>query len=168
MAGGARSGFRGVWARDEGKQHSVFWEEMSCVSSICRRWLLTVAVMAAPAAATAAPDVNTLAPRQAVKPAAVFGHHADLEAIADANGGTRDTRTPGYQASVDHVVNQLQSYGYRPQIVQFNLPEWVENSTPLLSRTHVDPDKAYVPAPPMMTTPRTSTSSPSSSRPRAT
>src|SRR4051794_31199595 len=102
-----------------------------------------VAVMAAPAVATAG-NVNTTGLRQAVTPQNVFQHQGDLEAIADANGGTRDTRTSGYQASVDYVVNQLRSYGYQPQTVQFNLPEWVENSTPVLSRTDVDPDKSYV------------------------
>jgi len=102
-----------------------------------------LALLAVPSAASAA-DVNTTGLRQAVKPENVFQHQADLEAIADANGGTRDTRTPGYQASVDYVVNQLRSYGYQPQTVQFNLPEWVENSTPVLSRTDVAPAKSYV------------------------
>ena len=89
---------------------------------------------ASPAVASAA-DVNTLGLRKAVKPANVFQHQGDLEAIADANNGNRDTRTSGYQDSVDYVVDQLESYGYDPQIVQFNLPEWVENSTPVLTRT---------------------------------
>ena len=104
---------------------------------------VALALFAAPSMA-AADDVNTSGLRQAVKPANVFQHQADLEAIANANDNTRDTRTSGYQASVDYVVSQLKSYGYSPQIVQFNLPEWVENTTPLLSRTDVDPDKSYV------------------------
>lgn len=103
---------------------------------------LALALLAGPAAAAA--DVNTAGLRQAVKPANVFQHQAALEAIADANGSTRDTRTPGYKASVDYVVSQLESYGYTPKVVQFNLPEWVENSTPILTRTDVDPDKSYV------------------------
>ncbi len=128
---------------------------------------VALAFVAGPSAAIAAdPDTSVL--RQAVTPDNVFKHQADLEAIGDANGGTRDTRTPGYQASVDYVAGQLRSYGYRPQIVQFNLPEWVENSTPVLTRTDVDPDKSYGPGQPPTTTARTSTSSRSSSRPRAT
>jgi Zn-dependent M28 family amino/carboxypeptidase len=103
-----------------------------------------LALAASPSVANAA-DVNTSGLRSAVKPSNVFAHQADLEAIADANDGTRDTRTPGYKASVDYVVSQLKSYGYTPQIVQFNLPEWVENSTPVLHRTDVDPDKEYIP-----------------------
>jgi Zn-dependent M28 family amino/carboxypeptidase len=105
---------------------------------------LVLAFAASPSMANAA-DVNTTGLRKAVKPENVFKHQADLETIADANGSTRDTRTPGYQASVDYVVSQLKSYGYKPQIVQFNLPEWVENSTPVLTRTDVDPDKSYIP-----------------------
>ena len=105
--------------------------------------VIALTLAAAPSAASAA-DVNTTGLRQAVKPANVFQHQADLETIANANGNTRDTRTSGYKASVDYVVSQLKSYGYSPQVVQFNLPEWVENSTPVLTRTDVDPDKSYV------------------------
>lgn len=105
---------------------------------------LALAFAASPSVANAA-DVNTTGLRKAVKPENVFKHQADLETIADANGNTRDTRTPGYKASVDYVVSQLKSYGYKPEIVQFNLPEWVENSTPVLTRTDVDPDESYIP-----------------------
>ena len=105
--------------------------------------VVALALLAGPSAAIAAdPDTSVL--RQAVTADNVFQHQGDLEAIADANGGTRDTRTSGYQASVDYVVSELRSYGYRPEIVEFNLPEWVENSTPLLRRTDVDPGKSYV------------------------
>jgi Zn-dependent M28 family amino/carboxypeptidase len=105
--------------------------------------VVALALVAGPSAAMAAdPDTSVL--RQAVTPDNVFNHQRDLEGIADANGGTRDTRTSGYQASVDYVVSQMRSYGYRPQIVQFNLPEWVENSTPVLTRTDVGHEKSYV------------------------
>jgi Zn-dependent M28 family amino/carboxypeptidase len=107
--------------------------------SICA---VALALVASPATANAG-DVNTTGLRKAVKPENVFKYQGDLEAIADANGSTRDTRTPGYQASVDYVVGKLKSFGYKPQIVQFNLPEWVENSTPVLTRTDVDPDRSY-------------------------
>ena len=105
---------------------------------------VAVAVMACPSLASAQ-GVDTSELRQAVTPDNVFAHQADLEAIANANNNTRDTRTSGYQASVNYVVGQLKSYGYKPQIVQFNLPEWVENSTPVLTRTDIDPDESYTP-----------------------
>jgi aminopeptidase Y len=39
-------------------------------------------------------------------------HQAALQAIADANGGTRVSGSPGYDASVDYVVARLQASGY--------------------------------------------------------
>ena len=108
-------------------------------------WAAVTAALATPTAAYAGGDVNTTGLLHAVTPEAVFGHQAELEAIADANGSTRHTTTPGYQASVDYVASELESYGYEPVITQFNMPEWVENSTPVLARTDVEPDKSYVP-----------------------
>ena len=97
------------------------------------------------ASTAAAADVNSTKLRKAVKAQNVFEHQASLETIANANGNTRHTETPGYEASVDYVLSKLESYGYDPEVVQFNMPEWVENSTPALTRTDVDPDKPYVP-----------------------
>ena len=93
--------------------------------------------------AVSAADVDTSDLRDAVKPRAVFKHQAELEAIADANGATRHTETQGYLDSVDYVVDELESYGYDAKVLQFNIPEWVENTTPTLARTDVDPDTSY-------------------------
>ena len=41
----------------------------------------------------------------------VRAHQAALQAIADANGGTRETGTPGYDASVDFVAETLEAAG---------------------------------------------------------
>ena len=97
------------------------------------------------ASTAAAADVNSTKLRKAVKAQNVFEHQASLETIANANGNTRHTETQGFEASVDYVLGKLESYGYDPEVVQFNMPEWVENSTPALTRTDVDPDKSYVP-----------------------
>lgn len=43
---------------------------------------------------------------------AVRAHQAALQSIADANGGTRATGSPGYRASVDYVVGRLEAAGY--------------------------------------------------------
>lgn len=41
-------------------------------------------------------------------------HQAAFQAIADANGGTRASGLPGYEASVDYVVERMTCvYGYR-------------------------------------------------------
>jgi hypothetical protein len=42
----------------------------------------------------------------------VRAHQAALQAIADANGGTRAAGTPGYEASVEYVAGELRTAGY--------------------------------------------------------
>ena len=65
-------------------------------------------------------------------------HQAELQAIADANDGTRttvnelDTIGSGYQASVDYVVETLEAAGYDAQIDMFNFPFWQEAVPTLL------------------------------------
>ncbi len=46
-------------------------------------------------------------------------HRAALQAIADDNGGTRATGTPGYDASVEYVVEQLEAAGYQVELDAF-------------------------------------------------
>lgn len=46
---------------------------------------------------------------------ALVGHLAELQEIADANGGNRAAGTPGYDASVDYVVEVLRSSGFEVQ-----------------------------------------------------
>lgn len=56
-------------------------------------------------------------------------HQAAFQAIADANGGTRASGTPGYVASVDYVASQLQAAGYDVTIQEFMF-EFFEVLTP--------------------------------------
>ena len=66
--------------------------------------------------AVAAPNNNNASKLMAaVTPAGVMAHEEALQHIADANGGTRASGTPGYEASVDYVVDTLQAAGYAPQ-----------------------------------------------------
>ena len=46
-------------------------------------------------------------------------HQAALQAIADANGGTRADQTPGYTASVDYVVATMEAAGWEVERVPF-------------------------------------------------
>ncbi|MEO6501357.1 MAG: M20/M25/M40 family metallo-hydrolase [Jatrophihabitantaceae bacterium] len=46
-------------------------------------------------------------------------HQAALQAIADANGGTRADSTPGYAASVDYVLGVLEEAGWDAEKVPF-------------------------------------------------
>jgi len=52
---------------------------------------------------------------------ALMGHLQHLQAIADANGGTRQTGTPGYDASVNYVVKMLQDKGFDVQTPEFDV-----------------------------------------------
>jgi Zn-dependent M28 family amino/carboxypeptidase len=59
--------------------------------------------------------------RQRVTADAMMSHLAKLQQIADANGGNRAVGTPGYDASVDYVVDALRSKGFDVQTPQFEL-----------------------------------------------
>ncbi len=59
----------------------------------------------------------------------VFEHLDALQAIADANDGTRASATPGYDASADYVAEQLTDAGYRVTRQEFEFP-FFEELTP--------------------------------------
>jgi hypothetical protein len=46
-------------------------------------------------------------------------HQAALQAIANDNGGTRAAGTPGYEASVDYVIETMTAAGYNVSTVEF-------------------------------------------------
>lgn len=46
-------------------------------------------------------------------------HQAAFQAIANANGGTRAAGTPGYDASVDYVVERMEAAGYNVTLDEF-------------------------------------------------
>jgi Zn-dependent M28 family amino/carboxypeptidase len=73
--------------------------------------VLVFAAATTPTAHAAVP-IDTTALEEAVVVEAVRLHQAELQAIADANGGTRASGTEGYDASVDYVFAQLQATGY--------------------------------------------------------
>ena len=70
----------------------------------------SLALIATPA--IAAIPVDTTALTDAITPDGLESHLVALQAIADANGGTRAAGTPGYAASVDYVEATLQAVGY--------------------------------------------------------
>jgi len=49
----------------------------------------------------------------------VRAHQAALQAIADANGGTRAAGTPGYEQSVNYVVEKMTAAGYQVTLNSF-------------------------------------------------
>jgi Zn-dependent M28 family amino/carboxypeptidase len=80
--------------------------------------------------ATAAPDVDTTALQDAVTVDGIREHQQELQEIADANGGTRASGTPGYDASVDYVVDTLEAAGYQPVVQEFEWDFFEERATP--------------------------------------
>ena len=63
----------------------------------------------------------------------VRAHQAALQAIADANGGTRAAATPGYDASVAYVVRTLRAAGWTVELDQFDftVAEPIRQLTPI-------------------------------------
>jgi Zn-dependent M28 family amino/carboxypeptidase len=51
---------------------------------------------------------------------AMMAHLSKLQDIANANNGTRAVGTPGYEASVDYVVNALRNSGFDVQTPEFS------------------------------------------------
>lgn len=105
--------------------------------------LLYPLVLATPANADPSPE--RLARLTSV--AQVKQHLKKLQEIADANGGTRASGTPGYDASRDYVAATLKKAGYKVTLQPFEFPFFRENSTALLEQTSPD-SKVYVPTPP--------------------
>lgn len=82
----------------------------------CIRWSTqSRPVVNGPAAAEFA-----VALRNRVSTDAMMAHLSKLQDIANANDGTRAVGTPGYQASVDYVVNTLRNSGFDVQTPEFS------------------------------------------------
>lgn len=105
--------------------------------------LITMAVFAViviPNAASAAPSQNGCTNRtlntidkllSCVNADDVVEHLEALQDIADANGGTRASGTPGYDASADYVAGLLEDAGYTIERQEFDFHLFTENSSSL-------------------------------------
>ena len=69
---------------------------------------------------------------ECVTPEAVRKHQAAFQKIAEANNGNRAAGTPGYDASVDYVVDKMRKAGYRVTKNEF---PFVYVATPTLQQT---------------------------------
>ena len=96
--------------------------------------------MASPAAA-AEDAYNSQGLRKAVTLDGVREHQTALQAVADANGGTRASGTPGYAASAAYVRSRLEAAGYVVTEQQFSFP-WAITDQSRLVRVSPDP-KTY-------------------------
>jgi Zn-dependent M28 family amino/carboxypeptidase len=72
---------------------------------------------------------------ECVRLSEVLEHEEAFQAIADANGGTRAAGTPGYDASVDYVVDTLEAAGWTVSLHQFDFlffpPPTLQQLTPV-------------------------------------
>ncbi len=72
--------------------------------------------------AAAVDDVNTQKLRNAVTVSGILKHERALQQIANANGGTRASGTPGFDASAAYVMGKLQKAGYQVSQQSFEFP----------------------------------------------
>src|SRR5690606_2760818 len=84
-----------------------------------------------------------------VSAGSVMEHLEELQAIADANGGTRASGTPGYDASVDYIVEQLTAAGYEVTTQDFDFFYYDETAPSRFAQVtptpteYVEPDDFY-------------------------
>jgi Zn-dependent M28 family amino/carboxypeptidase len=78
-------------------------------------------------AAPAIDRVNTEELREGVTVDGMLEHQRALQRIAIAHDNTRAATTPGYDASVDYVVNRLRAAGYDVSLDEFDFPKWELN-----------------------------------------
>ena len=61
-------------------------------------------------------------------------HQAAFQAIADANNGIRTSGTPGYDASVDYVVDRMTTAGYNVTVQDFQYQTFIVLSPSVLEQ----------------------------------
>jgi Zn-dependent M28 family amino/carboxypeptidase len=91
-------------------------------------------------AAPTATDTSAL--RNAVTVNGILKHEKALQQIANSNGGTRASGTPGFDASRDYVVGKLRAAGYDVRVQPFDFDFFTELSPPVFERVSPNP-KSY-------------------------
>jgi Zn-dependent M28 family amino/carboxypeptidase len=100
---------------------------------------VTSVVLAGVGTANAAVPADTSELREAVTAGAIMDHMAELQKIADNNGGTRAGGTPGYDASVEYLRALLEAAGYDVTVQNFTFNSFEELSDPVFERVSPDP-----------------------------
>ncbi|KGN41820.1 hypothetical protein N801_04640 [Knoellia aerolata DSM 18566] len=105
---------------------------------------VTSAVVAAMGPANASVPTDTSELQEAVTADAIMDHLAELQKIADNNGNTRASGTPGYDQSIDYVEELLLAAGYEVTRQNFLFNSFEELSDPVFQQ--VSPNAVtYVP-----------------------
>jgi len=94
--------------------------------------LVTALLVATPALAV--DEVNTKRLRNAVTVGGILSHERVFQRIANQNGGTRASGTPGYDASADYVAGRLRAAGYTVTEQEFTFPFYQELSPAVLEQ----------------------------------
>ena len=112
----------------------------SALAAVTTATMLVTAV----ATADAAVPTDTTDLQDAVTADAIMDHLAELQKIADNNGGTRASGTPGYDASVDYIEDLLVAAGYDVTRQDFLFNRFSELSEPVFEQVSPN-DVTYVP-----------------------
>jgi Zn-dependent M28 family amino/carboxypeptidase len=88
--------------------------------------LVVVAVAVPSTAALAVDDVNTRKLERAVTVNGILQHERVFQRIANDNGGTRVSGSPGYDASAAYVTQKLTAAGYEVSSQEFEFPFFEE------------------------------------------
>ena len=65
----------------------------------------------------------------------VRAHQEAFQRIADNNGDTRASGTPGYDRSVSYVVKKLRDAGYSPSVQAFDFPYFIQLTPAVFEQT---------------------------------
>ena len=98
--------------------------------SLCALLAVPVLLCTATPALAGKDAFNSTGLRKAVTLEGVRAHQAALQSIADMNGGTRVSGTPGYTASANYVVGKLEAAGYDVTRQAFPFDYFEELATP--------------------------------------
>lgn len=99
--------------------------------------LLTALLAASPALAV--DEVDTTRLRNAVTVGGILAHERVFQRIANQNGGTRASGTPGYDASAAYVQRRLEAAGYEVTAQEFTFPFYRELSPAVLEQVSPTP-----------------------------
>jgi Zn-dependent M28 family amino/carboxypeptidase len=90
-----------------------------CATALASTVILSGGATAGPAACESRVNNTHAKLLECVTVEGVREHQAAFQAIADANGGTRAAGTPGYDASVDYIVERMIAAGYDVTLNEF-------------------------------------------------
>ena len=123
---------------------------MRTIAAVMAIAVMAVASCSSTESAPAADVARDMAGR--VTADGMYMHLRKLQDIADANKGSRAEGTPGYDASVDYVVQVLKDKGFDVQTPEFERLDRTEGGNPMLTVAgrgyHVDQASLLVTTPP--------------------